>query len=258
MSEAAQDPLKLAGTIIVMHELQDFPPHILMLERAASMAFAPGALVFPGGGVEDRDRELAEKLLSPVGNADHEEAACRIAAIRETIEEAGLAIGIDPYPGSEALAFLRAALQKGERFGLLLDQCGLSLQLQALTPFARWRPTAKVARRYDTRFYLAKAPPDAEAIADGGESVRALWASATALLDDAEAGRHDIIFPTRCNLERLAPFNSLAEAQANGALFAHHIATGRLEMRDGMKWLCIDEGIGYPVTARPADQTSRG
>jgi len=258
VSEAAGNLIKLAGTIIIMQELRDSAPHILMLERAASMAFAPGALVFPGGGVENRDLELAEKLLPPERLAEHEETACRIAAIRETIEEAGLAIGIHPYPDPETLASLRAALQGGERFASLLEHFGLSLQPEILTPFGRWRPAADIARRYDTRFYLAKAPPNAEAIADGGESVRALWATATAVLDDAEAGHHAIIFPTRCNLERLAPFNSLAEAEANGVLFAHHIASGRMEMRNGTKWLCIDEGIGYPVTARPADQISRG
>jgi hypothetical protein len=65
---------------------------------------------------------------------------------------------------------------------------------------------------FDTRFYLAEAPADAAAIADGGESVHALWTTPAAMLADADAGARRIIFPTRRNLERLASLGSFDAA----------------------------------------------
>jgi 8-oxo-dGTP pyrophosphatase MutT (NUDIX family) len=241
-------PLALAATIIIMREAVSGPPELLMLERASTMAFAGGALVFPGGRVEQQDFELAGQLDHP---GERDEVAQRIAAIRETIEEAGIAIGLTPHPDLVPLAALRSGLAEGLPFVQLLNDAGLSLDLGTLSPFARWIPPADVPRRFDTRFYLAAAPEGAIEQADGGESVRALWATARALLDDDEAGHHRVIFPTWCNLDRLARFASIEEARADGALYAHHLASGMVEKRDGVDWLCVEEGIGYPNTARP-------
>lgn len=247
--------LALAATIILMRETSEGPPELLMLERAATMAFAAGALVFPGGRVDPQDFTLAAQL----GLAeDIEETAQRIAAIRETIEEAGIAVGLRPVPDPAALGALRQGLSENRPFPALLNELDLKLDLEALSPFARWQPAEDVARRFDTRFYLAAVPPDAAVQADGGENVRALWATALALLEDDEKGRHRVIFPTWCNLDRLAQFASLEEARSDGALHAHHIAAGRVEMREGTQWYCIDEGIGYPTTARPLKPELRG
>ena len=74
--------------------------------------------------------------------------------------------------------------------------------------FARWLPAHAHMRIFDTRFYLARAARrtrrDAEV--DATENVRLFWATAQTVLDDADAGRATIIFPTRRNLERLARF----------------------------------------------------
>lgn len=248
-------PLTLAATIVLMRETSDGPPELLMLERASSMSFAAGALVFPGGRVEPQDFVLADKLDYP-GNRD--EVAQRVAAIRETIEEAGIAIGLTPHPGPAALEALRRKLAEGALFAELLSDAGIGLDLDALTAFARWLPRHPAPRRFDTRFYLAAVPEHAVEQADGGESVRAFWATARSLLDDAEAGHHHIIFPTWCNLDRLAQFASIEEARADAALHGHHLASGRLEIRDGEQWVCIDENIGYPTPARLFTPELRG
>lgn len=246
-------PLPLAATVVLMREMPAGPPELLMLERASSMAFAAGALVFPGGRVDPGDYALAEQL-----SGDRDENAQRIAAIRETIEEAGIPVGLDPLPSPAVLEEIRNALSQGRDFADLLRQADLGLDLNALTPFARWRPANRVTRAYDTRFFLAAAPENAIETADGGESVRALWSTAQALLDDAEAGHHHLVFPTLCNLHRLAQFASLEEAKADGALHAHHLASGRVEQRDGVDWLYIEEGMGYPFTSILLDAKLRG
>lgn len=239
-----------AATVIIMRERSGAAPELLMVERAAAMRFAGGALVFPGGRVDPGDMLLAGLL----GGAA-EDSAAKVAAIRETIEEAGLAVGLRDAPPIETM---RAALARGEPLGEIV--AAQSIDLDALVPFARWMPDAGVRHRiFDTRFYLAKWPEGApEPLADGGESVRLCWSSAAQVLAEADAGRARIIFPTRRNLERLAEFDSFDAAVANARAHPVTLVTPWLEERDGEQQLCIPEGLGYPVTSQPHDAALRG
>ena len=85
---SAAEPIP-AATLVLFRERADAMPELLIVERAQKMAFAAGALVFPGGRIDPADRDLATAVFpgDPHG-------AGRIAAIRETIEEAGLAVGL--------------------------------------------------------------------------------------------------------------------------------------------------------------------
>ncbi len=244
-----------AATIIIMRDRPDGPSDILMVERAGAMAFAPGAMVFPGGRVDPADRTFALAL----GWTDIDEGAARIAAIRETIEEAGLPIGVTPLPDAAAIATMRAALHGGAPLSAALAAAGATLALDDLVAFARWRPDHMPVRRFDTRFYLARLPAAASPPqVDGTENVRLYWASARAVLADADAGRLAIIFPTRCNLERLARFADHAAAVAHARATPVRMVAPWTERRDGKDWLCIPDDLGYPVTAHPLDEVRRG
>lgn len=249
-----------AATLVLMRERIGRAPELLMIERAAAMVFAPGALVFPGGRVDPGDHAIAadpDRLLSPLA-LEPDDAAARVAAIRETIEEVGIAVGIEPAPGRAELAQLRAALAETGDFAALLSRGNLRLDLGRLIPFARWCPNMSLTRNFDTRFYLAAAPEQADAIADGGESVHFIWADAAAVLADADAGHHRIVFPTRRNLERLASLDSFAAATEHAS---HHPViriTPWIEEREGARWLCIPEDCGYPTTAELTATAMRG
>lgn len=238
-----------AATLVLFRDRAGLPPELLMVERSGEMAFAAGAMVFPGGRIDPDDRLLAGRFsaLAP------DDAAARIAAIRETIEESGLAAGLVPAPDAERLRTLRDALAAGDTpFSALLDAQGIDLDLDQLTPFARWWPKHPNMRIFDTRFYVAASAADApDPLVDATENVRALWTSAAEVLARAEAGEAHIIFPTRRNLERLATFASHAEAIAHIARHPIHIVTPWIEDRNGEPYLCIPEGIGYPVTGEP-------
>lgn len=242
-----------AATVVILRERGGSVPELLMVERAATMRFAGGALVFPGGRIDPGDVTLAG-MVSESGY-DAEDRAARIAAIRETIEEVGLAVGLHPAPDIGAL---RTALADGAALGELIEPA--ALDLDALIPFARWMPHEGVSHRiFDTRFYLARLPDGApEPVPDGGESVRLLWASAAQLLAEADAGRARVIYPTRRNLERLAQFDSFAAAVAHA--HAHRVTTITpwVEDRGGEPHLCIPEGLGYPVTSQPRRGALRG
>ncbi|WP_333573018.1 NUDIX hydrolase [Sphingomonas sp.] len=243
MSQAEAIP---AATVIVMREVADGPPELLMVERSRAMAFAGGALVFPGGRIDPGDHLLA---------GAHEDAAARVAAIRETIEEAGLALGLDC--DADTLAGMRAALHGGDSFAQLLTQAGLALDLDVLVPFARWLPYGLPHRVFDTRFYLARAPEGAVPQVDGSENVRLCWSTARDALDSADRGEATVIYPTRRNLERLAPFDGFESAMDHARRFPIEPITPFVESRGGIDWLCIPEGLGYPVTAERMDRAVR-
>ena len=243
-----------AATLVVFRDAGDGPPELLFVERAKAMAFAGGALVFPGGRVDPGDHALAAVL----GTGDAESAA-RIAAVRETIEEAGLPIGLSPMPSPTAFARMRAALHAGTAFGEALTDAAVSLDLDALEYFARWRPAHAHARIFDTRFYLARLPADApEAQVDATENVRLFWATAADVLAEADAGRATIIFPTRRNLERLAQFADFAAAVEHARAHPVRTVTPWTETRDGVEHLCIPHDLGYPITSEPMSDAVRG
>ena len=245
-----------AATLILFRARAGHEPDLLMIERGAGMAFAAGALVFPGGRIDLGDHALASTFAAECG--EDEMLAARIAAIRETIEEVGVAVGLTPPPDATTIATLRAGLAAGRDFAALLAEAGLGVDASALAPFARWRPDTNQTRNFDTMFFVAAAPVGAVAIADGGESVRAVWASATSLLADADAGRHRLIFPTRRNLERLVRLASIEAAQAHAAGHAIAPITPWIEDRGGERWLCIPEDSGYPITAERLTDALRG
>ncbi|WP_019515749.1 NUDIX hydrolase [Sphingomonas sp. Mn802worker] len=244
-----------AATLVIFRERSGGPPELLMVERAQKMAFAAGAMVFPGGRVDPGDHALAQTL----GADDDGETAARIAAIRETIEEAGLPVGLTATPSLAALTKMRRALHAGTAFADVLRAAGVTLDLDTLVPFARWRPAHRHRRIFDTRFYLARLPGDApEACVDQTENVRLAWASAAGVLADADAGRLSIIFPTRRNLERLAQFASFDAAVAHARATPLRVVTPWSERRGGEDRLCIPEDLGYPVTSEATASAMRG
>ncbi len=235
-----------AATLIVMRPgAGSGAPLILVVERAAGMAFAGGAIVFPGGRVDPADHALAAAL----GRADD---APRITAIRETIEESAVLVGlagpVDPALGP----ILQRALIDGGDLGALLKRHRLSLDLDALSPFARWMPAFQQTRRFDTIFFLAVALPGVwQPVAQPEECAAAEWASARSLLDRIAAGTDHAIFPTKRNLERIACFASFEEARADAARHSLDTIIPWVEQRDGAPHVCIPAGRGYPVTSEP-------
>ena len=247
------DPIP-AATLVVFRRGEGRPEHLFVV-RAATMSFAAGAVVFPGGRVDPGDRMLAARFP----DLDPDDAAARIAAIRETVEEAGVAIGLHGKSDATTVARLRDHLRDGVVFADALAALQLDLAPDMLVPFARWLPKLHMSRVFDTRFYLAELPEGAPAASvDETENVRLFWASAQQVIDDADAGGVEIIFPTRRNLERLAQFDSFAAACAQAAQIAPELVSPWIEERGGVRHLCIPEGRGYPVCSEILTAAIRG
>lgn len=238
-----------AATLVTVRERPGRRPELLMVERAQGMAFAGGALVFPGGRIDASDR-LA---------GGSEDAAARVAAIRETVEETAIPVALSPLPDQAQALTLQKALLEERDFSSLLDQLGIGLDLGALTPFARWVPKFHATRRFDTLFFLARAPgPDWEPSVVEGECSGAFWIGAAEALERGRRGEARLIFPTRRNLERLAQHASF-EAMVADAL-AHPVEpiTPWVEEVDGENFITIPEDAGYPIVREKLDGLWRG
>lgn len=257
MSDATTEPAATpAATLVVMRERDGAPPELLMVERSAAMRFAGGALVFPGGRVDAGDVVLAGELGWP-----GEEGAARVAAIRETIEEAGVAVGITPAPDAAAIAALRQRLIAGAPIGGAVEAvlgADARFDADAMVTFARWLPKGLGHKAFDTFFFVAHLPDNAPPpIVDATENVRLFWMSAADVLAECAAGRASIIFPTRRNLERLAQFDSFEGAVADAVAHPVRVVTPWIDQRPEGPILCIPADLGYPVTEEPIQTAKR-
>ncbi len=246
-----------AATVVIFRDTPaGDPPELLMVERSAKMAFAAGAAVFPGGRIDPEDHAFAAAL----GCADDDgEGAARIAAIRETIEETGLAIGFAETPDEALLQSARADLHAGRPLQEICEAHGWWIDMDAMVPFARWRPSFSEARIFDTRFYLADAGAGRDKVlVDETENRRLFWASAVDVLERADKGELRIIFPTRRNLERLAQFAAFDDAVDHANAIPVRTVTPFIEERGGTPHLCVPDDLGYPVTSEPMQKAQRG
>lgn len=247
-----------AATLVIFRRSpQGGPPQLLMVERSSAMNFAGGAAVFPGGRIDAADRQLAVALGA--ADDDHtEEWAARIAAVRETLEETGLALGVAQQPSLEQARHARARLLETGELAPVLGEMNWQLDLEALVPFARWRPNHRGMRVYDTRFYLADLGTGAVDLEiDRTENTHLFWASANEALELSEQGRIKVIFPTRRNLERLAQFADFEAARSHAAAHPVQVISPFVVERDGEPWLTIPDDAGYPICAEPLSSAAR-
>lgn len=257
MNDTPTDGIPAATLVIFRRGPGGGPPELLMVTRANFMKFAAGAAVFPGGRVDQADRDLAESLGAL---QDTDEAAHRIAAIRETLEETGLAIGLTGAIDARRAGDARRMLRETDALAPVLETMNWSLDLDAIVPFARWFPkNERLSRVFDTRFYLADLGTGAVDIAvDATENTRLFWITARDALAAADRGEIAVIFPTRRNLERLAQFDTFDTALHDCTVYPSRTITPFLEEHDGERWLCIPDDAGYPITRERLLGLNRG
>ncbi len=142
---------------------------------------------------------------------------------------------------------------------MLLDSAGIELNPFALVPFARWVPKFHAVRRFDTLFFIARAPDgEWEPNVIPGECSAARWISAAHALERDRVGQARLIFPTRRNLERLAQHSSFEEIRADALAHPVEPVTPWVEERDGERFITIPDHLGYPVTEERLEGLWRG
>ena len=260
-SSATPEGIPAATIIIFRNDPEGGAPEVLMTVRSRNMTFAGGMAVFPGGRVDPEDFELGMRISAFMdGDVGPDEAAHQVAAIRETLEETGLALGLSGDITAASAAAARELLEEKGALAPVLEAFDWSLDLDQITPFARWYPkNENIPRVYDTRFYLANLGTGAVEVAvDNTENTRLFWTSAQGALDMAERGEIKLIFPTRRNLERLALFNSYEEARAQAEAIPVKTIVPQIDTSSGKPMLTILEDAGYPVTSELLETVARG
>ncbi len=192
---------------------------VFLMRRHRAMEFVGGVIVFPGGGVDDRDRSADIDWRGPPPSwwaqrfgVDEDLALALVcAAARETFEESGVLFagpaddpdGIVGDAGVYAQA--RAALADNSlSFGAFLRSERLVLRADLLRPWANWvTPEAERTRRYDTYFFVGALPEGQRADGENTESDKSGWATPQGALDDFAAQRTFLLPPTWTQLDSL-------------------------------------------------------
>ena len=216
-------PIRDAATVIVLRE-GERGPEALLLRRHARSGFAADAWVFPGGVLDAQDavlpaahwRGLEPEAQAPAFNATPERVlALHVAAVRETFEESGLLLAShrDGSPVDVAAAEVAAMRTRladrddpagAAEFNAWLAERDLVLELGRLAYWARWITPVWEHRRYDTRFFLARAPEGQVAAFDDVEVTGQHWLPPREAVDKAHSGELFLIYPTIKNLEDVA------------------------------------------------------
>jgi 8-oxo-dGTP pyrophosphatase MutT (NUDIX family) len=215
------DPLtpRAAATVMLVRDTAA-GIKVFLMRRHSAMDFAAGVMVFPGGGVDDRDRNADIEWVGPepswwadrfgVDTGLAEALVC--AAARETFEESGVLFAGpagDPHGiVSDASVYRdsRAALADNTlSFADFLRRERLVLRADLLRPWANWvTPKEERTRRYDTYFFVGALPEGQRADGENTETDHAGWATPEAALNDFAAERSFLLPPTWTQLDSLA------------------------------------------------------
>jgi 8-oxo-dGTP pyrophosphatase MutT (NUDIX family) len=256
----AASPLDAAGPSDAAGPPDAPPLQVYMLRRQSSMAFAPGAFVFPGGSVDARDAEIEVGWAGPDAqewgrmiDAPADLARALVcAAVRETFEECGVLLAgptadtVVADTRSEDWEADRAALlTRSLSLAGLLRGRGLVLRSDLLRPWARWITPVTEERRYDTRFFAAALPAGQRARDVSGEADDAAWVEPAAALAAARQREIFLLPPTAVTLGELDSCGHLS-----AALTARRRITALIPevfVADGAVWLTIPAGTEYPL-----------
>jgi len=235
--DPSEVPLRPAATVMLVRDTPPRGMEVFMLQRTLRAAFARGMYVFPGGRVDDADA-AAELEQYCVGLTDAEASALLqlphgglaywVAAIRECFEEAGVLLA-RRVNAADFVAFdspdvvthfneLRTTVHDGTL--ALLQLCRderLVLAVDQIKYVSHWITPVGEARRFDTRFFVARAPQDQTPLHDDNETIDSLWVDPNIALQRARDGSLAMIPPTIRNLEYLAQFDDADDALAAAA-----------------------------------------
>lgn len=210
---------------------------VFMLQRTHGAAFARGQYVFPGGKVDEADHgEVFEPICDGLDDAtasarlglERGGLAWLVAATRECFEEAGVLLA-RPSGGDQVLRFddpdvarrFNAARHEVYDASLsLADLCvreGLMLMVDQMHLVDHWITPVGERRRFDTRFFVARAPEAQEPLHDDGETIASLWVGPTDALAMWQAGELQMFPPTVMSLRFLAAHANADEAMAAAA-----------------------------------------
>jgi len=196
-----------AATVLLLRDSAD-PARpgieVLMTRRSMTASFAPGAYVFPGGGIDATDAQ-AHGIATRRPTQSDLHLTQAIAAIRESYEELGvlLAHRADGSPVDDSDI---ATLDRKAPFAAQCQARSLTLDGAGVFVLAHWITDRDLPRRFDVPFLVARMPDGQQPVADEAEQFEPCWVRPADALERHKAGGFFIIFPTIRTLERLQTY----------------------------------------------------
>ncbi len=264
-NKMSNDRLYYAATVMIVRDGNE-GMEVLMLERSGKSESFSGAFVFPGGKVDlDDAHDEYEKLYA--GHDDKEASdilsvpkyglAYWTGAIRECFEEAGILMAYDAdgklldfdnEATKSRFAKHRDELNSGDKS--LLDICkeeNITLATDLLNYFSHWVTPTIIPRRFDTRFFVCKAPAAQEPLIDNHEAVSQCWITPAQALKRSKEGTFQIFFPTIAHIKAIGQYANTDELMKASAGYTDIPRTlpMRLELPDGKMKILLPDEEGY-------------
>lgn len=258
-------PLKPAATVLLVRDCEKNtdPLEVFMVVRHHQIDFASGALVFPGGKVDDADlkKELQDHLPASQDLKDPL-LSFKIASIREAFEECHILLARDRVTGKlvgpDRVELLTEKYRKDMQAGdidilKMADAENLELATEMLAHYSHWVTPTFMPKRFDTHFFIAIAPEEQLAFHDGEESVDSVWIGPNEAMQAAKEGKYTIIFPTMMNIEYLTRYKSADDAIADAHATDTVTVLPVVEKTAEGKFLNIPAEADYSLTRRKID-----
>ena len=228
---AASVPVRPAATVMLLRD-GDEGLEVFMLQRTHGATFARGQYVFPGGKVDDADHgEVFEPICDGLDDAaasarlgiERGGLAWLVAATRECFEEAGVLLA-RPADGTDVVRFddpdvaerfnaARHEVHDGSlSLAALCRSEGLRLMVDRMHLVDHWVTPLGERRRFDTRFFVTRAPAAQAPLHDDGETIASLWVRPADAIRMWQDGKIQIFPPTVVSLEFLRPFETADDA----------------------------------------------
>ena len=195
-----------AATVLLLRDTHD-GIEVLMTRRSLQASFAPGAYVFPGGGIDAEDSSC-HHLAQRRPTQDEKRLTQAIAAIRESFEELGILLAKES-DGKPVSSQTHSLLSRSENFAAQCLSHGLTLSANEVYVLAHWVTDRDLPRRFDVPFLVARMPEEQVPVADEKEQFEPVWVSPSLALTRHAAGDFFIIFPTIRTLEKLQGYTTV-------------------------------------------------
>jgi 8-oxo-dGTP pyrophosphatase MutT (NUDIX family) len=223
-----------SATVVLLRDRPGGLYEFFLMRRHRDQAFMGGAFVFPGGRLDEADKDPAlaactgglsaadaGRLLQEPDLPEPTAFGLFLAAIRETFEESGVLLArdssgrlVDLTDPARATRFAGYRLELHEaRLTLvgLAGREGIGYAPDLLIPYSHWITPTIEPRRFDTRFFLARLPEGQAALHDRMELTESRWMTPALALAEHAAGRIVLMPPTLKTIEELQAFSRIGQ-----------------------------------------------